>query len=142
MTNIEDELFGKMSILGSSPDKKLENGRKKERHEKEVEFEAFLREKKIIADKILQLYERGKYHSDRLSKNEQGLLEEFKNIHTKRIALQREVLRQKFIEDERIGFGGSGEHILKIQPGEISSKINKYILKIAKVLQIADNFNK
>ncbi len=119
----------------------LENNPENSRKDR-IKFRDLLIRERQVADKIIQQYNQGRYHSKKISKYDLKLLQEFKKIYTERKQLQKKITQQKFIEDERIGFGGKGEHILEIQPDETFSNTDKYILKIAKVLQIADNFNK
>ncbi len=121
----------------SNPENNPENSQKDR-----IKFRELLIRERQVADEIIRQYENGGFRSDRLRKKEREYLEEFKKVYTKRKRLQKQILQQDFIEDERIGFGGKGEYILKIPLDKISSSVNKYILKIAKVLQIADNFNK
>ncbi len=121
----------------SNPENNPENSQKDR-----IKFRELLIRERQVADEIIRQYENGWFRSDRLSKKEREYLEEFKKVYTKRKRLQKKILQRDFIEDERIIFGGNGEHILEIQPDETLSNTDKYILKIAKVLQIADNFNK
>ncbi len=118
-----------------------ENNQENSRKDR-IEFRDLLIRERQITDKIIQQYNQGRYHSKKLNEYDLELLQEFKKIYTKRKRLQRKIIQQKFIEDERISFGGEGKYILDIQPDETFSNTDKYILKIAKVLQIADNFNK
>ena len=118
-----------------------ENNQENSRKDR-IEFRDLLIRERQITDKIIQQYNQGRYHSKKLNEYDLELLQEFKKIYTKRKRLQRKIIQQKFIEDERISFGGEGKHILDIQSDETFSNTDKYILKIAKVLQIADNFNK
>ncbi len=120
----------------SNPENNPENSQKDR-----IKFRELLIREKQVTDEIIRQYENGGFRSDKLSKKEREYLEEFKKVYTKRKSLQKKILQQDFIEDERIGFGGSGEHILEIE-NDAFLDVDQYILKIAKVLQIADNFNK
>ncbi len=103
-------------------------------------FEQVLIKEGELVNKISKKYQQGEYSKKTVSKQGLQLLEDFKKVYDERRRLQKIVLPNEFIEDERVGFGGKGENILEIIPDENYSNVDKYFLKIAQAIELTEQF--
>jgi hypothetical protein len=100
-------------------------------------FREVLRKEKKVASWLVGTYENSK-KTDK--KTWQSKIEEFRDLYKKRRKLQREILRKDFIEDERIQFGC--EKVLSCKEEDYNSKVEKYLLLIAKAIKISEDESK